>query len=111
VTEGFLGEVGMSRADLERFVGAWKRRMEAAGGPAATETPAATVRTGAEGGQVVRATGATEGRAILDRGPDAGTSDVVRADPDGVAARFRPAVSAYFAELERLANQREEHVP
>ena len=111
VTDGFLGEMGMSQADLERFVGAWKRRLEAARGLAATETPAATVRAAEATGELVQATGAAEGRPILDGGPDGGTFDVVQDDPDRVAARFRPVVSAYFAEVERLAGEREERKP
>ena len=60
---------------------------------------------------MVRATGAAQGHAILDGGPDGGPADVVQDDPARVAARFRPVVSAYFAEVERLAGRRQGNEP
>ncbi|HUW99619.1 MAG TPA: hypothetical protein VMY35_01465 [Phycisphaerae bacterium] len=112
VTDAFLEKMGMSQADFRRFVVAWQRRLEAAGGAATTETPGSATTAAAEtGGELVRATGAAQGHAILDGGPDAGPAGVVQNDPARVAARFRPVVSAYFAEVERLAGRRQGNEP
>lgn len=112
VSDAFLERMGMSQADFRRFVVSWQRRLEsAAPGTGATLAPGAIRTAAAPGaGEAVGASGAGLARTMVDRGPEGtpGPSDLVQDDSSQVSVRFRPAVSAYFDELSRLAEKLKE---
>jgi hypothetical protein len=107
--DGFLGEIGMSRQEFRRFVVAWKRRLEtAAAGAGVTAAPEASRAAAAPPeAEVLQPGRADAARAV--RGGESGEADATElfaGDETAVSPRLRPAVSAYFEALGRLARQR-----
>jgi hypothetical protein len=112
VTDAFLGRMGMSNAEFHRFVAAWQRRIETA----AVETgapPAALRQTpGAAGPKVEFIPGGagTDARPIGGIAPLPGAvqGGAVQGADTGVSVRLRPAVSAYFEAVGKLAAEKAE---
>jgi hypothetical protein len=113
--EGFLRDMGMSPAEMQRFVTSWKRRFDAAGAGGPTETPSAGPgrRTRhAEPGEVLHATGEAAARPLRDSGGHgSGDARAIQEETSRVAPHLRPCVEAYFEALSRAADEARSHSP
>jgi hypothetical protein len=115
VTDTFLGRMGVGNAEFRRFVVAWQRRLEAAGGTGAATSRPREVRTdpGKREVEVLRPTGGTEAAPIVgpvNVGPDGRKGSVQNASSD-VSPRLQPAVKAYFETIDQLTAEPGEKEP
>jgi hypothetical protein len=107
VSDAFLGRMGMTNAEFRRFVTAWQRQLETAGAnPQVTPGPdAMRTAAGAGGIEVLRYAGGSGVRPIIS--PPAGRPDgpqgLVQGSDVRVSPRLKPAVSAYFEAVSRMA--------
>jgi hypothetical protein len=110
VSDAFLGRMGMSNAEFRRFVTAWQRQMETgtpgpnvSTPPDAVSTIAAAGGTGA--GQVLRPTAASDVKPMLSAAASrsVGPQGQVEGAESAVSPRLKPAVSAYFEAVGRMA--------
>lgn len=113
--EGFLRDMGMSPAEMQRFVTSWKRRFDAAsaGGPIETPPAGAGRRTRhAEPGGVLHATGEAAARSLRDSGGHgSGDARAIQEETSRVSPHLRPCVEAYFEALSRAADEGRSHSP
>jgi len=109
VTDAFLGRMGMSNAEFRRFVAAWQRRIETAA-PDTIAIPVAPGQAAAAASKVefIPAGAGTDARPVGGLAPAASAIQggaVQGADPN-VSVRLRPAVSAYFEQVGKLAAEK-----
>jgi hypothetical protein len=109
VTDAFLGRMGMSNAEFRRFVAAWQRRIETA----APDTSAVPVAPGQAAGaaskvEFIPAGAGTDARPVGGLAPAASAiqGGAVQGADAGVSVRLRPAVSAYFEQVGKLAAEK-----
>jgi len=112
VTDAFLGRMGMSNAEFYRFVAAWQRRIETAAVEAEAPPAASRQTPGAAGPKVEFIPGGagTDARQIGGIAPLPGAvqGGAVQGADTGVSVRLRPAVSAYFEAVGKLAAEKAE---
>jgi len=115
VTDAFLGRMGMSNAEFRRFVAAWQRQLERAspepdpGASGDVRGPAAAPAAGsAPKIEFLPAGAGTDARPVAGLAPAAAAiqGGAVQGADANVSVRLRPAVSAYFEQVGRLAAEK-----
>jgi hypothetical protein len=107
-SNAFLGEIGMSREQVRRFIISWQRKLEAtSAGAQVTAVPGARQEAmGGAQGEPLRPGRASAGGPVRDTeaaGRDA--IDLVTEAETGTSGRLQSAVSAYFEAVGRAAGQ------
>jgi hypothetical protein len=108
VSDAFLGRMGMGNAEFRRFVTAWQRELETAQ-PSDTAGPPPSISTVAGGvgpaAEIIRTGSGGSGRSTVSPAVarSAGPQGQVQGAEARVSPRLKPAVSAYFDSVGRLA--------
>jgi len=122
VTDAFLGRMGMSNADFRRFVAAWQRQLEkpspepdaGASGDTRKSPAAPTAGSSAPASgsapkvEFLPAAAGADARPVAGLAPAAAAiqGGAVQGADTSVSVRMRPAVSAYFEAVGRLAAEK-----
>jgi hypothetical protein len=110
ISDAFLSRMGMSNAEFRRFVAGWQRQLET---PAretisAPPPPSPTLGGPAPKLEFSPAGGGSDARPITGLAPQAAAiqGGAVQGADTSVSVRLRPAVSAYFEKVGRLAAEK-----